>query len=157
MTERDIDITIAVENDAHLVAALTARGFAEYASVLDPPSGVFSESLEDVRSSIRAGAAVARIAGVPAGAVRWEPRGNYLYAGRLATVPECRLQGVASALMAFVENRARQLGVSAVQVEVRSALPGNIAFFEKRGFSVVSIDPHPRDPSQTSVTMRKDI
>jgi GNAT superfamily N-acetyltransferase len=114
---------------AQLVFDLTLKAFEEYRDVLDLPTGVLFETVADVHKSIDSeAAAIAWIGDRAVGAVRWEARPGYLNAGRLAVLPEARGAGVGAALMAFVEDRARMLGLSEVQVGVRSALPGNIDF-----------------------------
>lgn len=145
-------------SQAQLVFDLTLKAFGEYRDVLDPPTGVLFETVADVQKSIDAeAAAIAWIGDRAVGAVRWEARPGYLYAGRLAVLPEARGAGVGAALMAFVEDRARMLGLSEVQVGVRSALPGNIAFFHRLGYTQIRIDPHPRNSMATSVTLAKEI
>jgi GNAT superfamily N-acetyltransferase len=146
----------AGSEQAGLVYELTRKAFAEYRDTLDPPSGVFLETVDDVQSAIdEGGVAVAWADGLASGAVRWEPREDYLYAGRLAVPPEARGTGVGSALMDYVEDQARAMRLPTVMVGVRSALPGNIAFFEKRGYFQIAEEAHPRNPTATSVTMIK--
>jgi GNAT superfamily N-acetyltransferase len=89
------------------------------------------------------GAAVAWIGGEVVGAVRWAPRTGHLYVGRLAVLPTHRGQGVGAALVAFAETQAASLGLPEVRVEVRSALPGNAAFFRGRGLPSSRSGPTP--------------
>lgn len=51
-------ITIAGEDDLPLVRRIMREAFAEYAGMLDPPSGSLSETLEDVRKAVAAGGAI---------------------------------------------------------------------------------------------------
>lgn len=89
--------------------------------------------------------------------MRFDDEPGCLYVGRLATPPVHRGKGVAGALMAHAEERAVALGRQVVRVEVRSALPGNIAMFERLGFVQVAIQPHPKMLSATTVTLEKSI
>jgi GNAT superfamily N-acetyltransferase len=158
VTALAIRIVPATIVDAPLIYELTRIAFGEFLGVLDPPSGAFAESVADVAEQIRTGGAgLALYNGAPAGAVRFRPEPGYLYAGRLAVLPEFRRLGVAAALMRFVEAQAVDWGKREVRVGVRSALPGNLEFFERIGFRQVSVEPHPRNPSATSVTMAKRI
>ena len=57
--------------------------------MLDPPSGAFAETDEDVAAAIgRGGAAIAWLGETPIGSVRFEPEESWLYIGRLAVIPE---------------------------------------------------------------------
>ena len=145
-------------DDADLVHRLTQAAFAEFRGVLAPPAGVEFETIEVVAADIDAGgAAVAWIGGEVVGAVRWAPLTGHLYVGRLAVLPSHRGQGVGAALVAFAETQAASLGLPEVRVEVRSALPGNAAFFRGRGFAVVAERPHPRLPAATTVVLAKPV
>jgi ribosomal-protein-alanine N-acetyltransferase len=56
---------------------------------------------------------------------------------RIAVAPVCRRTGVASALLAEVERRARRAGVSRLLLEVREDNTTAAAFYESRGFEEV--------------------
>lgn len=132
------------------------RGFAQFRDALDPPSSAFWETNADVAAAIeRGGAAVARLGAEPVGSVRFEPQGTWLYIGRLAVIPEARRRGVAQALMLAAESEASRFGLAEAQLSMREALPGNRALFEKLGYEVIAVDPHPRNPAQNSLRLRK--
>jgi len=134
---------------AHLVHRIMLEAFAEYIGVLQPPSGSTSESLEDVERVIRQGGAVlAWLDSLPVGAGRFLPYPEHLYVGRVATLPAYRGRGIASAMMAYIEGIARELGVPAVHVGVRKSLPRNLSLYLRLGYEIVSIEPHPRGPDE---------
>jgi ribosomal protein S18 acetylase RimI-like enzyme len=139
-----------------LVRQLTLDAFIEYKDVLEPPTGVLSETLAEVQQSIAEhGAAVAWIGETAVGSARFEVNPDHFYVGRLAVLPAYRRLGVAAALMEIAEIRARELGLPAIQVEVRSALPRNITFFKRLGFVHLETKPHPRSPTATSELLAK--
>lgn len=141
-----------------MVHELTVAAFVEYRGRLDPPSGVFAETVADVARDLAAEAgAVAWAGSEPVGAVRLAPRPDHLYVGRLAVLPANRGRGVGEALLAFAAERARALGLPEVRVEVRAALPGNVDYFRRRGFTVVGVQPHPRQPAATTVTLAQAV
>ena len=54
-------------------------GFEQFQGVLDPPSGAFSETNDEVAAAIdRGGAAIAWLDDVPAGSIRFEPEESWL-------------------------------------------------------------------------------
>jgi GNAT superfamily N-acetyltransferase len=150
------DVRLVTADDAPLVRELMLRAFEQFRDVLDPPSSAFWETVEDVAAAIdRGGAALAWLNDVPVGSVRFEPEETWLYIGRLAVIPEARRRGVAQALMQAVEREAPRFGVSELQLSMREVLPGNRALFEKLGYAVISVEPHPRNPAQNTLRLRK--
>lgn len=76
----------------------------------------------------------------------------------LATEPAARRRGVASALVTELVTSARQLGGSAVLLEVRSSNRAARALYEKHGFQVVhERKNYYRDPVENAVCMRLDL
>ena len=158
MLDPDAIVTVRTvdASSASLVRGLMLIGFEQFRDVLDPPSSAFRETDDDVAAAIgRGGAAVAWIGETPVGSVRFEPEEWCLYIGRLAVIPEARRRGVAQALVLAAEAEAFRFGVSEAQLSMREILPGNRALFEKLGYTVVSVDPHPRNPAQNTLRLRK--
>jgi ribosomal protein S18 acetylase RimI-like enzyme len=149
-------ITLASIEDAPLVHRLMCEAFAEYDGVLEPPTGALMESVADVAAAIAAGGAVlAWESEVAVGSARFKPEADHLYVGRVAVVPVYRGRGLARAMMEFLEDHGRALGMPEARVGVRRNLPGNIALYERLGYRIVREEPHPRGPAYTSVTMVK--
>jgi GNAT superfamily N-acetyltransferase len=131
-------------------------GFAQFRNALDPPSSAFQETDADVAAAIdRGGAAIAWSGATPVGSIRFEPEGTWLYISRLAVIPEARRRGLAQALMLAAEAEASRFGVNEAQLSMREVLPGNRALFEKLGYQVISVEPHPRNPAQNTLRLRK--
>jgi ribosomal protein S18 acetylase RimI-like enzyme len=126
--------------------------FAEYDGVLAQPSGALRETLDDVRRVMsEGGAALAFVDDVAVGSARYEPGADELYVGRVAVLPEYRRQGVASALMRFLEGHALASGKSLVRIGVRESLPSNVRLYEQLGYETVKVEPHGADRSRSMV------
>ncbi len=131
-------------DEAALVLDLAVRAFEEYRETLIPPPGILAESVADVAAYIERGGAVLAFEGdVAVGSARFHPEPDYLYIGRVSVPPEFRRRGIARQLMLFLEEHARSLGLPETRVEVRMALPSNIALYESLGYVPISYQPHP--------------
>jgi ribosomal protein S18 acetylase RimI-like enzyme len=131
--------------------------FAEYAGKLPQESGALRESLADVQNAMAQGGAVlAFIGDLPVGSARFEPDGDGLYVGRVAVLPEYRRQGIASALMAFLEDHARATRKAWIRIGVRESLPSNIALYETLGYETLKVEPHGADRSRTMLKRLSD-
>ncbi|HEY8597911.1 MAG TPA: GNAT family N-acetyltransferase [Thermomicrobiales bacterium] len=151
-------VTLATVADALLVHRIMIAAFEEYRGVLEPPSSTHQETVEDVRRAFDTGGAVlAWISDEAVGSARFQPRPDYLYVGRVSTLPKWRGRGIASALMTFLEGHARTLGLPEIRVEVRLSLPSNVALYRRLGFHTVSEQPHPRGPAFKTVILGKRV
>jgi len=146
----------ATPSDAEAVYQVTKAAYAEYRGFLDPPSGADKESLEAVESALhQGGAALALVDGIAVGAVRYEPRDQSLYVGRLAVLPSHRRRGIGRALMATAEERAQRMGLSRIILGVRVQLPQNRAFYESLGYRADGHGSHPGYERATWTGMSK--
>jgi ribosomal protein S18 acetylase RimI-like enzyme len=154
----DWRLRLASENDAPVIVDVMRRAFVEYATRLDPPSGVHKESVESVRSKMNTGQWVlAEDGGKVMGCVWWENRGEYAYVGRLAVPPEFRGKGIANALMDHVEARVREENVPCVRLGVRIVLEHLHGMYERRGYRIVEYHTHEGYDTPTYVTMEKTV
>jgi GNAT superfamily N-acetyltransferase len=150
-------ITEATLADARLIFELTLAAWEEYRGRLDPPSGVFGETVADVEAAIaHGGAVVAYLDGEAAGCSRYEiaEDGAYLYFGTLAVLPRFRRRGIASALVRWLEQRAAELGLTEVRLRARLALPHNIALYTGLGYEIFDYEERP-GYGRVSAEMRK--
>ena len=146
----------ATPSDAEAVYQVTKAAYAEYRGFLDPPSGVAKETREAVERSLGEGGAVlASIDGIAVGAVRYEPRDQSLYVGRLAVLPSHRRRGIGRALMATAEERAQRMGLSRIILGVRVQVPQNRAFYESLGYRADGHSSHPGYERTTWTGMSK--
>ncbi|MGH2344727.1 MAG: GNAT family N-acetyltransferase [Chloroflexota bacterium] len=153
-------IRAAASDEARAILRLTQAAFAMHGDVLDPPSSVFHETVDDVRQAMHEGTViVAYRDGVLLGAARVRPllEQQALYCGRLAVDPRAQGSGVGSDLMNAVERRAADEGYAAVVLGVRVQLEGNRRFFAKRGYTLIGEHSHPGYTSTTYVRLRKDL
>ena len=144
------------EKEAELLHRIVLESFAEYRDRLDPPSGVFKETVEAVaRRILSGGGFIAAVDQIPVGAVLYEPREGYLYLGRLATLPDYRKRGIAKLLVSAVESAAIASGYAEVQLDVRIVLTANQALFKRLGFEIEGAYCHPGYSEPTYYTMCK--
>ena len=149
-------IVLARVEEAALVHRIMQEAFAEYRGVLNPPSSTHDETVHDVEQAIeRGGALLAWKGDVLVASARFEPRPDYLYVERVAVLPEHRRKGIAAAMMARMADVARDLGLPEVRVGVRQSLPGNVRLYERLGFEIVAVEPHPRGPDKSLWMVRR--
>ncbi len=155
----EITIRPAVESEAEAILCLTQTAFAAHGN-LDPPSGVFQETVDTVLQAMAEGTVYVAVRGADlVGVVRVRALAELpaLYCGRLAVRASAQGQGIGTALMARVERQARAEGYPAVVVGVRVQLPGNIRFFQRLGYQVYAEHSHPGYDRPTYVRLRKDL
>jgi GNAT superfamily N-acetyltransferase len=143
-------------SQAELVLRLAVEAFAEFRESLVPPPGILAETVDDVARYIEnGGAVIAWDCDEPVGCARFHPELDHLYIGRVAVPPAYRRRGIATEIMHFLEDHARSLGLSETRVQVRQALPSNVALYQSLGYTVRSADPHPRVLEATVLTLFK--
>ena len=154
---RDLRIETVGPDRAEDVFAATRAAFAEYAGVLDPPSGATTESLDDVRAGIaEGGALLAWIGDALVGTGRFRLRDGWMYAERIGVLPAARGGGVGVALMRAIEDTARAAGRAEVRLATRAALWRNLRFYEGLGYRAIASRRHPRGPD-FEITLSKDV
>jgi ribosomal protein S18 acetylase RimI-like enzyme len=144
MATANVRFTQATREDAARVHGITQAAYAEYRGVLDPPSGVDRETLVDVERALDDGGAVlAWIGDTAVGAVRFQHAADHLAVERLAVIPTARGQGIARALLAYLEDLARQSHRPEVRLGVRLSVPRNMELYQGLGYHVLSVHPYP--------------
>jgi ribosomal protein S18 acetylase RimI-like enzyme len=128
----------ATNADLPTVLAVLQAAFAEYRGRLDPPSGVHQETVESLRAQMTSACIVlALLDDTVVGCVLYRPENDHVYLGRLAVLPAYRNRGIATALTAAVEQRARARGIPRVRLGVRVALPHLRAWYERLGYRLL--------------------
>ncbi len=156
MSQKLIQIRLALAEDLSVLVAILHSAFAEYEGQLDPPSGALHESENTLLEKLKEGGAFLAFAGGKAvGCVFFEVHEDYVYLGRLSVLPEHRKQGVARALINQVEQQARDLGKSRVQLGTRLALPQLLAYYARLGYQPISYVAHPGYTQPTYAIMEK--
>jgi GNAT superfamily N-acetyltransferase len=142
--------------DALTLLRLMQAAFEEYDGLLDPPSGVQKETIDNVRQRLTAGAAVlASVGDTPVGFAFYYPDEDLIYFGRLSVVPHARNRGVGRALLEYVERRAQDAGAAGVKLGVRLQLPHLLARYERSGYRITQYKTHSGYESPTYVYMEK--
>lgn len=140
---------------AALVRDIMIEAFAELRDTLQPPSSAYRETLADVVDAMaKGGAVLAWIGSTPVGSARFQLQSNHMYVQRVSVLPEYRGRGIASAMMTYLEDVARELDQKEIQVKVRASLPSNVALYRSLGYTVSGTESHPRGPD-TVVSMAK--
>ncbi|MDY0873164.1 GNAT family N-acetyltransferase [Dongia rigui] len=143
--------------DLPAILALVIEAFAALAS-LTPPSGAAGETVENLgRIQAQGAILVAESVGRLVGCVALEPKMGGFYLGRLAVHPDWRRQGIAQLLLAAAESYARARQASALTLNVRLVLAGNIRLFEGAGYRIVGQGSHSGFSVPTYHIMRKDL
>ncbi len=139
MNDASITVRMADDDEVRLVYALMRAGFAESAE-RDNPSSALLETVDDVRARIETGGAILAFEhGRPAGSGRFavDREAGYLSYERLAVHPSLRGRGVGSAMVTFLEEHARELGLSEIRADARSQQPDNRPFYLARGYRII--------------------
>ena len=153
-----IVIREAIVADIPTLVMLVRTAFEDYRGRLDPPSGAHNETPETVRQALHTGwAALAYVQDEAVGCVFYEQEGEHVYLGRLSVLRPFRQHGIGQALMEYVEQRTRDLGLPRVQIGVRTALPHLQAYYERLGYHVIRYESHPGYTVPTYVVMEKAV
>ena len=146
----------ATVDDAPAVLVLIHAAFKEYDGQLDPPSGAQRETVDKIRQKIATEhAVVAQVDDQVVACVFYRNEGDHMYFGRLAVLPAYRGRGIAGALIAYVEARARDLRLPCVRLGVRVALPHLRARYERQGYRLVEERRHEGYAEPTYLIMEK--
>ncbi len=145
-----------VSADSALVPAILAlirQTFAYMQSRIDPPSSMHRLSVDAIREHCTNGE-VWVIGDRPHACVFLRDKGDCLYLGKLAVAADQRGKGHARSLIELAVRRARQKGMSAVELEARIELVENHRAFARLGFEKVGETAHEGYDRPTSITMR---
>jgi ribosomal protein S18 acetylase RimI-like enzyme len=142
--------------DAALLLELMRHAFAEYRGALQPESSVFVETAAVIAHKLAEGGGfVAMQHETPIGCVIAEALGDRGYLGRLAVLPDARQRGVATRLVRSAEEFVRARDLPRIELNVRIALPGNVALFRSLGYRETARRAHPGFSAPTYLVMEK--
>ena len=137
------------------ILSLLRDAFAYMEDRIDPPSSL--RDLTEASLTRQAQTGAIWIIGAPVACVFLTPRPKALYVGKLAVAAEHRGQGLARRLMDQAAAQARQLGLPALELQVRVELVENQAAFQAMGFQEVGRTAHPGFDRPTSITYRRAV
>lgn len=140
-----VQIRDATDEQIPLVYEIMKTAFAEYIGVLNPPSSVHTETLEDAKTAIsKGGALLAWLDDQPVGSCRYLFHDQSCYIGRVSVLPGFRGYGIASAMVARIEKIARQYHCEWVEVTVRMEIETNMRLYQRMGFTIDKTYEHPQ-------------
>ena len=142
--------------EAPALLDLMRRAFASHRGRIVPESSVFRETVEVVARQLEEGGGFIAVAGsVLVSCVIAEAKEGGAYLGRLAVDPAYRRRGIARRLVAAAEDYAYRRGLDRVELNVRIALPDNIALFAALGYRETGRGTHPGFAEPTYLVMEK--
>lgn len=136
--------------------ALLHRAFASMDGIIDPPSSLHSLTAEGI--ALQARKAEVWVIGQPAlGCVFLTPKTDALYLGKLAVDPAHQGCGLGRLLIEHAAQRARALGLTALELQTRVELTANHAAFRRMGFIKTAATAHPGYSRPTTLTFRRAV
>ncbi len=131
-------IRLATVEDAHTIHQIMLSAFEEY-RYHEVPSSALNETVSSIEEALKNGSENALLYfldEVPVGSVRFKTDKNSLYFSRLSVIPEARNRGIAKSMLAWLEEYARNHGITEIWCRVRMSVPRNIRLYESIGFSI---------------------
>lgn len=128
----------ARREEANVVLALMRAAFAETSRYAHPSSALV-ETIDDVEAKMAEGGALLALdAGRAVGSALFSTSSEppFLSYARLSVHPAARGRGIGGEMIAWLEARARTLGVPEVRVEARSQMPDNRPYYLARGYTI---------------------
>ena len=139
--------------DWSTILRLIQTEFAFMAGRIDPPS-----SMQALTEAMIAAQPEVWVAGAPPIACMFlTPKADALYLGKLAVAASHRGQGLARRMVELAEDRARQQGLRAVELQTRIELVENHAVFVALGFVETARTAHKGYDRPTALTFRKAV
>lgn len=134
--------------------ALIKRAFAGMEGRIDPPSSLDRMTAQELANQV----GEVWVIGRPARACMvLTPKPNALHLGRLAVDPMWQRKGYAHVLIDLAEERARALGLPALELQSRIELVENHAIFFALGFKQTRSTSHPGFEGPTSLVFTKTL
>ncbi|NLM75240.1 MAG: GNAT family N-acetyltransferase [Clostridiaceae bacterium] len=135
-------IRLATVEDAHLIHKIMLSAFEEY-RYYDIPSAALYETVNSIEESLKNGAEKALLYywdGIPVGSVRFKTDEKALYFFRLSVSPEARGRGIAKAMLTWLENHAKEEGLTEVWCKVRMTITKNMQLYQSSGYIIDRVE-----------------
>ena len=139
------------------VLDLIRRSFAYMDGRIDPPSSMHRLTVDRMREHCRAGGEIWVAGTAPTACMFLTPKPDCLYLGKLAVDQAHRGKGLARQMVAAAEDRARELGLPALELQTRIELTENHRAFARLGFVKTAEGAHPGYDRVTDITMRREL
>ncbi|WP_160725948.1 GNAT family N-acetyltransferase [Bacillus sp. USDA818B3_A] len=131
-------IKFADEKDVATAHKLMLEAFEEY-RYLEVPSSAINESLQSVLEKYVNGTERILLCfknNIPLGSLRFKVEGEELYFMRVSVSPAARGYGLATSMLVWLEEHAKQIGIPKLKCRVRLSLPKNILLYESLGYNI---------------------
>ncbi|HEX8230097.1 MAG TPA: GNAT family N-acetyltransferase [Chloroflexia bacterium] len=154
----DIEVRLAVPEDAPAIALVLAAAFAEFEPAYTPQAfSATTPTSEHILDRFHEGPVwVAVHEDCIVGTVAAVPRGERVYVRSMGVLPSARGKGIGGVLLRQVESFAAEGGYKSLFLSTTPFLAAAIALYEHFGFTRTSEGPH--DLFGTSLfTMQKDL
>ena len=123
---------------------------------IDPPSSMHRLTASDIAQQAQ-DEEIWVIGAPPVACIFLTRKGTRLYLGKLAVAADHRRSGLARALVGLAEERARALGLSELELQVRVELDENQRAFAAMGFTETGRTAHKGYDRPTSITMCRPV
>jgi len=132
-----MEIVLAECKDAPVIHQLMLQAFQEYEKAI-PPSSALSETVYSIEQAMEQSeqALIGYINKQPVAMVRFKLSTTGIYFFRLSVIPERQGQGLAKALISWLEQNALSKGITISQCKVRMSVPRNIELYRSLGYVV---------------------
>nr|WP_225341058.1 GNAT family N-acetyltransferase [Lysinibacillus capsici] len=132
-----MEIVLAECKDAPVIHQLMLQAFQEYEKAT-PPSSALSEMVYSIEQAMEQSeqAFIGYINKQPVAMVRFKLSTTGIYFFRLSVIPERQGQGLAKALISWLEQYALSKGITISQCKVRMSVPRNIELYRSLGYVV---------------------
>lgn len=125
---------VGPQDDLSAILSLIRTAFAGMEGRIDPPSSMHALTEGDIARQAVEGE-VWSIGVPPLACVFLTPRAGSLYLGKLAVMPGHQGRGLGRRMVRVAEDRARALGLPALELSTRVELVENHAAFRAMGFT----------------------
>jgi N-acetylglutamate synthase-like GNAT family acetyltransferase len=140
------------------VLDLIRAAFAGMAGRIDPPSSAGRLTAADLaRANTEGEVWLIEEWGRVIACMVLTPQPGALYLGKLAVAADLRHQGIGRDLLDHAQQRARALGLPAVELRTRVELAENHAVFRAAGFTETGRAAHPGHDRPTTVIFRRQV
>lgn len=131
----------AVPADGNLIAELVRSAYRPWVPVVGGRPAPMDADYFGLIAAGRVYVADAESGAGPAGVIVLVPEPDVLLVENVAVRPRLQGRGVGRRLLAFAEDEAHRLGLSAVRLYTHERMTGNIALYERLGYTRTGWEP----------------